>query len=367
VTVAAGCPPSAIGVDFDKNALQGNVHVLRVPRLDFPPSHLWYQLMSLNGLRKLVSESDIVHGQDSSSFPLIYLCKKVNPDLPWVVTVHDGPVAELRYVLSSIGRGGTLRDFLRYGVGFPGWDATLRGDAKYADALVPVSDSLAAEIRSHYRIEPGKLQTIHTGVDIEHLENIARNSSTSFTSDKVRLFWAGRLSWRKGIIHLLNSLSYLVHEIRFRGFELQIFGRGPLEGKVKELVSALNLNDNVRLRGFVKYEELIASMATSDVVCFPSLYEACPVGLIEAMALEKPVVAFDRPFSRELIGDNLPLAKGITDYAENLRNLCTSAELREKLGKRVKAQALEKFEIRQIAKSYLELYRNILACSEVDR
>jgi glycosyltransferase involved in cell wall biosynthesis len=317
--------------------------------------------MNLHGLRKLASKFDIVHGQDTSSFPLIYFSKRIDPELPWVVTAHDGFISELQFAIRSLGRGGAIGDFLRYVVGFPAWDAILRGDLRYADVIVPVSDNLSNEIMGFYRIDPRRIVTIPIGVDIEHLESLARFSSPPVASNKVKLFWAGRMSWRKGIIHLMHSLSHLIHEIGFNDFELQMFGRGPLESKVRVLVAALNLNSNVRLRGFVKYEELIASMATSDIVCFPSLYEACPVGLVEAMVLGRPTVAFDRPYSRELIGMEGVLARGISDYAEVLHDLCTDSGLRQKLGKRLKVRAQGNFDIRLIAGNYLKLYQETLA------
>ena len=310
VTVVAGCPPRTIRASTDTVEVGTNVRVVRVPRLDFPPSHLWYQLMNTHTFKEILSDAEIVHGQDFSAFPTIHSSKKTNPRLPWVVTLHSGPVSELHCVLGSIGRGGSIGDMIRYGAGFPAWDLAMRGDIRLADVLVPVSESLSMELRSCYAMETRKVSVIHTGVDTRGLHETARNGHSNWmTSRKVKMFWAGRLVWRKGIVQLINSLEYLAQRIGFRDFELQIFGRGPLEHGARRLILRSNLKDNVILRGFVEYKELIASMASSDIVCFPSLYEACPVTMIEAMALGKPVAAFDKSFSRELLGGDpkLPL------------------------------------------------------------
>jgi 1,4-alpha-glucan branching enzyme len=364
VTVVAGCPSRIIkGKSVERRIASSNLEILRVPRIDLAPSHLWYQLMNLSSLSHLISEFDVIHGQDCSAFPLISLCKRSNPKVPWVVTVHTDPASELRYALRSVFlHEGSFRDFLTYVVGFPLWDLSLRTHAKLADALVTVSQASANEVASRYEISPRTLHTINTGVNMAHLESIARRRSIrSSASDRIKLFYGGRLYWRKGITYLLKSLAHLTHRIGFKEFELEVFGRGPLEARVRELVSSLKLSRNVEIRGFVEYEELIASMARSDVVCIPSLYEACPIGMIEAMALGRPTMAFSRAFSRELLNDvpGLSLAESIVDYARCLYRLCSSEDLRKKIGVALQNRVRERFDIRRVADSYLKLYRDV--------
>jgi glycosyltransferase involved in cell wall biosynthesis len=103
-------------------------------------------------------------------------------------------------------------------------------------------------------------------------------------------------------------------------------------------------------------------MTRSDIVCVPSLYEACPLGAIEAMVLEKPVVTFDRPFSRELFKDvaRAAIAPSIQGYAKHLHSLCTSRDLRIGLGKDLRNQAVKRFDIDKIAQKYIELYAQML-------
>ena len=368
VRVMAGCPPQEIRKHFpEPETLHSNLEVVRVPRTtSLPPSHLWYQLMNMNTLRYLSSDVDVVHGQDCSAFPMIYLCKRKDKSRPWVITVHTGPRSELYSFLGSARAGqASLREFISYVAGFPLWDLSIRGHARLADALVSVSESLMKEIANDYSIDRAPLSFIHTGVDVDNLESVARRSERRVPqnsgSDKVRLFLAGRFYWRKGVLHLLRSLAYLVHEFDFDSFRLEIFGRGPLETKIRQDILRLGIGRNVVMRGFAPYDEVIASMASSHVVCFPSSYEACPLGMIEAMALAKPVAAFDRPYSRELLGidPQLPLARTTKEYARLLYSLCTSEDLRGRIGKRLNARARAEFDIKIIADKYSKLYRDI--------
>ena len=365
VTVMAGCPSDAIKARLiELTETSNNLEIIRVPRINFPPSHFWYQMMNINAVSELISNFDIVHGQDCAAFPMISYCKKTNPKIPWVVTIHTNPTSQLYYALKSLmSLEGSFRDFITYIAGFPLWDVSLRGHAKFANALVAVSQSLSTEILNCYEINPEKLSIIHTGVDIAGLEEIAKSNSVHNShSDEIQMFYAGRLYWGKGILHLLKSLVYLTRKFGFKDFQLHVFGCGPLEHRVKEFISSLNLTENVRLRGFVQHQELRGSMATSDIVCVPSLYEACPVGMIEAMALGKPVAAFNQPFSRELL--DMPagmLSKSIEAYARSLYSLCISENLRKDIGARLRTHARKKFDIKVVADNYLKLYRQLLS------
>jgi len=366
VTVMAGSPPGTMKESVLANpTVKKNLEVIRIPRMNLPPSPVWYQTMNLNKLRCLISDFDIVHSQDQTSFPIICYCKKDNPRIPWVVTVHGSPVSELYYAMKSVASGESeVREFLTYVIGFPLWDLGIRVEAKLADALVPVSQEICEEIREEYRVDEKKLFTIHNGVNVAELENIARaNANHQSKTEVVNLFYAGRLYWRKGILHLLKSLACMTVNFGFTGYRLEVFGEGPLKRRISSLVSKFGLEKNVKLRGFVTRQELVSAMARSDIVCVPSLYEACPVAMIEAMVLARPVVAFSRPFSRELLSGipHAAMARSIEDYAARLYSLCTSEDLRTELGRRLRKQALDRFDMEKIAEKYIQLYSNLLS------
>jgi len=369
VTVVAGCPPGEIRKNArNSETPSSNLEVIRVPRTTMlPPSHLWYQLMNLSTLRDMASDFDVVHGQDPSAFPLISFCKTSHASPPWVVTLHSGaPFSELHSLMDSAKAGQlSFREFIAYVAGYPLWDSSIRAHVKHADRLVAVSKSLMEEIRTDYSVGRTPFTCIHTGIEIDKLESLAKRTKRvpqDSGSDNLRLFVAGRFYWRKGILHLLRSIAYLVNQLRFDRFRLEIFGRGPLESTIRRDISLLNLSNYVVMRGFAPYEEVMASLVSSNVVCFPSLYEACPLGMVESMALGKPVATFDRPFSRELlgIGPESKLPKTIEEYAKKLHSLCKSEDSRNTLGQRLKERARKEFDIKIIADKYSRLYRDMI-------
>jgi glycosyltransferase involved in cell wall biosynthesis len=362
----AGCPAYAIrtGAIAVHSKVNNNLEVIRSPRVDMPPSRLWYQLMNLSSIRHRLTDFDIVHAQDQSAFPLIYFCKRDSAKIPWVVTLHGDPISELNYGMRSIlALESSVKDVFINVAGFPLSDLAMRMEARLADALVSVSQQLHEEIHNKYHASQGKLFTILNGINIAGLENEANVGAIHRSTTKiVDIFYAGRLYWRKGIVHLIKSVAYMTAKFKFSEYRLTIFGEGPLRRTLSSLISKFNLKTNVRLQGFVPREELITAMARSDIVCVPSLYEACPMAMMEAMILAKPVVTFNRPFSQELLSGvpDAPMATSIPDYASRLYSLCTSEGLRADLGGRLRDVAVERFDVEKTAKKYIELYETLL-------
>jgi glycosyltransferase involved in cell wall biosynthesis len=363
-----GCPAEAVKKGFCKahESVNSNLELIRMTRTDLPPTQFWYEIMNMDKILSNLSDFDIVHAQYGPSFPLIYSSKKAKQKVPWVVTVHTSPVSELQYAMKSMASAeSSIKEFLFHVMGFPLWDFSMRVQIKLADALVPVSEDVSRVITGHYGVEPGRVSKINTGVNVAELNEFAGSVPPEPRSNGrvIRMFYGGRLFWRKGILHLIKSLNYLTLKFGFDAYELEIFGQGPLTERVSSLISEYHLGGKVVLRGFVTYSELLMAMARSDIVCVPSLYEACPVGMIEAMAMGKPVVAFDRPFSRELLDGvpNAAIAKGVQDYAALLHSLSTSRDLRTKLGRCLQVQAAKKFDMKIIAEQYIGLYKRLLS------
>jgi len=307
-------------------------------------------------IRRELSRCDVVHGQDSSSFPILGLCRRFGPSLPWVITFHTNPQAELRLALSSFLRGGSLSDLATYAIGFPLWDLTVREHLRQVDSLVAVSESLRDELCDGYRVDRQKMVAIPTCINADRLRSFSETYRVRYHNSAVHLFYAGRLYYRKGIMTLVKSIRHLLYDLRVSNFELRVFGTGPLYKALASYVRQNGLEAHVKLRGFVPRRTLLGEMIASDIVCVPSMYEACPLTMLEAMSLGKPVVAFDLPFSREILGrDSGLLCKDSLDFARKLAQLIESSYDRNRHGRKVESQA-KRFDASVIAKMYHRMY-----------
>lgn len=118
--------------------------------------------------------------------------------------------------------------------------------------------------------------------------------------------------------------------------------------------------------GYVEFNQLMRELVESDIAVFPSLYEAQSMAMLEAMALGKPVVAFDLPFARDVITDGLTglLAEPLDsqDLAENISKLLRNERLRKTLGSNARSYVIGKHDWNKIAEKHIEIYSNLLEC-----
>ncbi len=91
-----------------------------------------------------------------------------------------------------------------------------------------------------------------------------------------------RLHEKKAIDVLLEAL------VKVPDAYLWIAGTGPIESELKQLTKDLNLESRVRFLGWRDDRE--ALLATCDIVTFPSRYEPFGAVVIEAWAMEKPLI-----------------------------------------------------------------------------
>lgn len=110
-------------------------------------------------------------------------------------------------------------------------------------------------------------------------------------SSSPRFLFVGRYARVKGVDVLLNAFA------DFRNREnrgtLYLFGVGPCEQEIRELVSQLGLTDFVFVGGLANEETVVTYAKAVDAFVIPSRNESIPVILSDAMQLGKPVIVTD--------------------------------------------------------------------------
>lgn len=134
---------------------------------------------------------------------------------------------------------------------------------------------------------------IHNGVDTEHFSPSGNSDARQalrrklgFASTDYVIGISAVLRPEKNHLQLLDALASL----RQLGVpaRLLIIGDGPLRGAIEGRCRALQLDDSVRLSGYV--DDVRPWLAACDVTVLCSLSETFSLAALEAMAMGKPVV-----------------------------------------------------------------------------
>ncbi len=214
-------------------------------------------------------------------------------------------------------------------------------------------------------IPESKIRLISLRVDLS-LFNPRLIPGINQFGDKVgiTLGYVGRLVDGKGLEDLFEAVKILKNQnLGFRTWDLAIYGNGPLESKLKKLANELKIEDKIEWRGFVLYSQVPAALAQIDIFVYPSWHEGFGRSIMEALAMEKAVVATRVGGIPDLInaGENgflvEPNNPGI--LAQKIKELIQNKDLREKFGKASREWVSRNYEwndgIKKFANLFLEL------------
>jgi glycosyltransferase involved in cell wall biosynthesis len=120
--------------------------------------------------------------------------------------------------------------------------------------------------------------------------------------------YLGMMGPQDGVDLLVRAVDVLVHEMGRQDVSFALLGEGDSHEQVRQLVHELDLEDCVTMPGFVVDDQLRAYLSTADVGLCPEprnpLNEVSTlVKVMEYMAFELPVVAFDLKETRLSAGD----------------------------------------------------------------
>ncbi|MFL5798043.1 MAG: glycosyltransferase [Actinomycetota bacterium] len=195
---------------------------------------------------------------------------------------------------------------LRYSeTAVPGWKLRAarsieRWSVRRSNArIVAVGDEVARSAVSYLRVPPGRVAVVRRGFDFRQLEADARRplEAPAWPEGAApRLLAVGRLAPQKGHRYLLQALPSIRE--RHPGAHLVLAGAGPLEERLRALVTQLGLGAAVTLGGVRR--DVPALLAGADALVLPSLWEGAAGALVEAMGLGVPVAVTDDPGLREV-------------------------------------------------------------------
>jgi glycosyltransferase involved in cell wall biosynthesis len=228
-----------------------------------------------------------------------------------------------------------------------------------ADLVICISEYTRAQLMA--LCDPAhwsKLHVVHCGVELDRYQ--PRRSARE-AGAPAEVLAVGRLSHEKGQLVLLAAIAELQRHGPPAHFTL--VGDGPMRGELEAEAKRLRIEDVVTFAGAVSQDDMPAYFARADIFCQPSFAEGIPVVLMEAMAVELPVVSSAVAGIPELVAEGRSgrlVPPGRPDLlADALRRLLASPDLRREMGREGRAIVAREFDVVACAERVADLFADV--------
>ncbi|WP_256874908.1 glycosyltransferase family 4 protein [Nostoc sp. C052] len=180
-------------------------------------------------------------------------------------------------------------------------------------------------------------------------------------SNQVNLLFLGRIGQRKGAFDLIKAFSLLPLEEQTRS-TLIMAGDGEVE-QAGNLVKTLNLENYIKLPGWIGSGERDVLLTQADIFVLPSYNEGLPLSMLEAMAWELPVIVTPVGGIPEIVTQSengLLVSPGnIEELSNAIKSLIENENLRLYLGAKARTSVFP-LDIKKHWISFMGLYHSVL-------
>lgn len=240
------------------------------------------------------------------------------------------------------------------------WADWILGTTSFYSNNVAVSQTVVDSAFKYPTSYKTKLIKIYNGVPYMEMKNSSKEvrARWGLPENAPLLVNVGRLARQKNQAILLEALLHIPKA------HLLLLGEGELRACLQKKIAELQLEKRVHLLGELASQDVIALLSISNVFVFPSLYEAMPMAVVEAMNLGLPIVASNIPAMREMLGDAgfLISSDNAEEIATTVRQILDSS----KLADLIRERSLERsrlFSLQKMVDSYEALFTSMCQSS----
>jgi len=209
-----------------------------------------------------------------------------------------------------------------------------------------------------------KIEIIPNGIDLSEYSVLPpkgcfKKKFGIGNNEKIVLY-LGRIHRIKGIDILVKAFTDVVEKLK----DVRLVVVGPDDGylsELKALIKALKIENRVLITGPMYGEDKLEAYVDADVYVLPSRYETFPMGLLEAYACGKPVIASNLGGLKELlINETTGLSvepRNPEELAKSILYLLNDHKAAEEIGRRSK-HFVKNFTIEKTVAQLEHLYKD---------
>ncbi len=231
-----------------------------------------------------------------------------------------------------------------------------------ADRII-VPSKVISSLLAEQNVNSGKISVVYYAFSPEKWKSA---ESTDPNEVRSRLGISGLIFGNFSRMHLEKGHTYLIKAIakvrsRLPNVKVLFIGDGPMRAKIESEIARLQLGNHIQLLGW--RTDALSIMAAVDVVLHPTLQEAFPQTMVEALYLRKPLVITPVSGAVDIIEDGvngliIP-ARDPDALAAAVLRVAEDPILRQKLGEAGRSYVERNLFVEKIIPQYEEIYRSL--------
>lgn len=312
-------------------------------------------IVHLNNFQRQLSAS-IIDPIKRRNIPIVFTAHDVQAICPAITMMdNDKNICEecmkgkyLNCIKKKCNKGSTLKSIVGALEGY--YYKTKNIYTKKIDFIITPSEFYREKMIED-GIPENKIKALHNFVELKDYD--------LEVSDEEYALYFGRLSKEKGILNLINAFTKL------KEGKLYIAGEGPEKETIEKIIRENNLEDRVKLLGFLSADQMKDTIRKCKFVIVPSIwYENCPYSVMETLAIGKPVIGANIGGIPELVKNE---QSGLTykyddidDLANKMETLFNNEELVTEYGVNAKKQANELYGKDIYYKNIMSIYEKLV-------
>jgi len=236
---------------------------------------------------------------------------------------------------------------------------------KHYDLVLMVSDTMR-DIISRYGVDPQRMMWIRNAIDSKYFRrsgapDAAFRAELGIPPGAPVVGAVGRLNGEKDYPNMLRAAQILLEQRPDLYFV--IAGKGELEPELKALATELGVAQRVIFMGH--FHDVRKVFELMDLYVLSSTREGLPNTVLEAMAMEVPIVSTDVDGVKEAVTDQreafLVPAQDSAKLAEGIARMLDDRQLRERLARDARAKVEAEFSFAHRTRKIETLYKKLMA------
>ena len=208
---------------------------------------------------------------------------------------------------------------------------------KIADVVISTNESFKEVAIKRGKKAPESIFVVRNGPDLKRFKKAENNIKSNINNDII-VGYLGNMNAHDGVENVILAANEIKNTYERIDIKFILIGTGDRQPSLIKMAKELGVEDVVTFTGRIPDKKMLPILTNCDICVQPDTDN--PVNrlttmnkVLEYMALEKPIVAFNLKETIVSCGDSALYADNIYSFIDNIIQLADNYELRIKLGK----------------------------------